>query len=63
MTAALAFLLTAAEVAEVLRASSVQVDELVAAGRLPVVRLTSDGPARFRSEDVVALVEGLVADA
>lgn len=60
MTLALAFLLTPSETCEVLRATPEQLEELAADGRLPVVRLTVDGPPRYRSEDVVALVDGLV---
>lgn len=56
----LAFLLTDAEVCEVLRATPAQLEELTAAGRLPVVRLTPGGPPRYRSEDVVRVVDGLV---
>lgn len=61
MTTGLAFLLTPSETCEVLRATPEQLEELTVGGRLPVVRLTPDGPARYRSEDVVALVDGLVS--
>lgn len=60
MTPALVFLLTPEEACEVLRATPEQLEELTSAGRLPVVRLTADGPVRFRSEDVVRVVDGLV---
>jgi excisionase family DNA binding protein len=61
MTTGLAFLLTPAEACEVLRATPDQLEALAADGRLRAVRLTPDGPPRYRSEDVVALVDGLVS--
>lgn len=61
MTSALAFLLTPEEACEVLRATPEQLEELTSSGRLAAVRVTPDGPLRYRSEDVVAFVDGLTS--
>ena len=51
-------LLTAREVAELLRTTPSRIRELVASGQLPSVRLTPQGRHRFRAEDVERLIAG-----
>jgi hypothetical protein len=50
------------EAAHALRTTPEVLDRLVAAGRLPAVRIAPEEPARFRPEDLAQLVDDSVDD-